>query len=114
MKLWNLHSRAFHSPSDETIPLCNEVFARKFAAQLISLGLSGNLLLHLINCWDLSVIDPQHILICMAILEDARERLEAANSTTNGGSNVGDTGDSDMQEAAAAAAADDDDNAMED
>jgi VEFS-Box of polycomb protein len=123
MKLWNLHSRAFHCPADENIPLSNEVFARRFGPQLLALGLSGNLLLHLINCWDLAVIDPQHILICMAILEDTRERLEG-NDSTGGSSaahsrNAGGSGSSDvtgMQQAAgaAAAAAAVDDSAMED
>jgi VEFS-Box of polycomb protein len=106
MKLWNLHSRAFHCPADDNIPLANEVFARRFGPQLLELGLSGNLLLHLMNCWDLSVIDPQHILICMAILEDTRERLAGDDSSaTADSSNAGGRSSSDVPAAAAAAAA---------
>ncbi|KAG5190822.1 VEFS-Box of polycomb protein-domain-containing protein [Tribonema minus] len=85
MKLWNMHTRAFETPSDSSVPLSCAVFARRFAPALLQRGLRANFVLHLFNLWDNCLVSPKHIHACMAIVNNAEQRLLRTDGGGGGG-----------------------------
>lgn len=81
MKLWNRHLNSTIVIADAHLADACELFARRFAPNLLEKNLRHNFLLHLITLWDFSLLSVDDVTRCMETLDAAFERCSASGST---------------------------------
>lgn len=80
MKLWNRHLNCTVVLADAHLADACELFARRFAPDLLGQNLRHNFLLHLITLWDFSLLSGDDVARCMAVLDAAAERCNVATA----------------------------------
>ncbi|XP_071952960.1 polycomb protein suz12-like [Antedon mediterranea] len=73
MKLWNVHVLKNNFMSDSLIPRACRMFVQDHGPELVKLNLKSNFLLHMVNLFDFSLIQPPLISSIMADLDKFEE-----------------------------------------
>eukprot|EP00293_Proteomonas_sulcata_P002284 CAMPEP_0184325068 /NCGR_PEP_ID=MMETSP1049-20130417/138443_1 /TAXON_ID=77928 /ORGANISM="Proteomonas sulcata, Strain CCMP704" /LENGTH=293 /DNA_ID=CAMNT_0026647023 /DNA_START=98 /DNA_END=979 /DNA_ORIENTATION=+ len=84
MKLWNRFVHRHAILADFHVAQACEAFATHYTEQLISGGLRDELLFHLFALWDFNLVDKEHIVKCMAIVDQANQESGKASSEASG------------------------------
>ncbi|XP_070579549.1 polycomb protein suz12-A-like isoform X2 [Ptychodera flava] len=79
MKLWNLHVMKHNYIADNQMPTACRHFVEEKGETIVRQKLRRNLLLHLVNLYDFSLINPCHINNTMGLLNRIREELQNKN-----------------------------------
>ncbi|XP_060067488.1 polycomb protein SUZ12-like [Ylistrum balloti] len=74
MKLWNLHIMKHDYIADCQIPQACDTFIEEHGQDIVTKSLCRNLLLHVINLFDFSLIRPENVQRTMAALENIRDQ----------------------------------------
>jgi hypothetical protein len=71
MNMWNSFVSSFYIHANMYFPVSTELFSRRFAPDILRLGLRHVFLLHLVAMWDLCLLSGDDIVKCIAIIDSA-------------------------------------------
>ena len=93
MAMWHAHIASFPVYGELYIPFAVERFASKYAPDILRHSLRHNFLLHLINLWELGLINAENLENCLQRVDKLKAEQVKCNGSKSNDDGIGNGND---------------------